>query len=204
TLLGLDRPDDTRAALRRVREQGTWRSPRYLALAGRAALARREHRSAVGLLGRALDANHADPELRAELALALAGIGEREPPPETDPAPPGTVRQAACLALAGALAAPYVGGGAAIVYLLATDSFISTLFPSIASRFSALPELLRTLFDFAVLGAVIGALLGRRLARLDGGRLAWALGGAVFTYFAARLCATLLLGIPAFQGWVLV
>lgn len=126
------------------------------------------------------------------------------PPPEAEPAPPGTVRQAAWLALAGALAAPYVGGGAAIVYLLATDSFISTLFPSIASRFSALPELLRTLFDFAVLGAVIGALLGRRLARLDGGRLAWALGGAVFTYFAARLCATLLLGIPAFQGWVLV
>ena len=78
TLLGLDRPDDTRAALRRVREQGAWWSPRYLALAGRAALARGEHRSAVGLLGRALDANHADPELRAELALALEGIGERE------------------------------------------------------------------------------------------------------------------------------
>jgi len=49
-----------------------------LALAGRAALARGEHRSAVGLLRRALDANHADPELRAELALALEGIGERE------------------------------------------------------------------------------------------------------------------------------
>ncbi len=78
TLLGLDRPDDTRAALRRVREQGAWWSPRYLALAGRAALARGEHRSAVGLLRRALDANHADPELRAELALALEGIGERE------------------------------------------------------------------------------------------------------------------------------
>src|SRR5258708_35842385 len=78
TLLGLDRPADTRAALRRVREQGAWWSPRYLALAGRAALARGEHRSAVGLLRRALDANHVDPELRAELALALEGIGERE------------------------------------------------------------------------------------------------------------------------------
>src|SRR5204863_24942 len=100
TLLGLDRPDDTRAVLRRAREQGTWRSPRYLALAGRAALARGEYRSAAGLLGRALDANHADPELRAELALALEGIGERQQAPGQArwprPAPAGQRPSSTC------------------------------------------------------------------------------------------------------------
>ena len=102
--------------------------------------------------------------------------------------------------LGGSLIASYVGGGVGVVYFLGTDVLFSTLFPSISGRFATLVEFTSVLFDFSLLGAVAGGILGAKRPNFTLPQLSWATGGLVFTYYLSRYFGDLLIGIPAFQA----
>jgi len=106
-------------------------------------------------------------------------------------------------ALGSALVMLYVGAGAGVLYLLALDTWVSTLFPSIASRFSVIAAVIGVGVGLAPVGFVLGGSLAARPEGRGPSAYGWAITGAVLGFLVADLLGTLVISIPAFQGQAL-
>ncbi len=139
--------------------------------------------------------------------VALAWLLRRTPlaaPEAASTEPRGTGWSVLWGILGGASIASYIGGGAGVLYLLGTDVLVSTVFPSIAGRFTALAQFASLLTDFTLIGAVTGGILGARRPHMHLRDIVWTLLGCVVTYYTAQAAWTLLVGIPTFQAYKLV
>ena len=140
--------------------------------------------------------------VNALLGLGLVWWLRRRPlapePPSAEPR--GTGWSVLWGILGGALMASYIGGGAGVVYFFGVDAAFSTLFPSIEGKLATLMAFLVVSLDLALIGAIVGGVLGARRPHIRIHQVVWAAIGLLVTYYTVRGLTDMLINIPEFQA----